>query len=579
MNLDSRLFRRVRAAAAAFGITVVLGIAGGILVIIQSLQLSRIISDVFLGHAGLNQIRPGLILLLVVIGVRAVTAFGSELSAAALAVKVKTHLRSLLVQKIAALGPAYTQSEPGGKLTAVVIEAVEALDAYFSQYLPQLLLAVFIPLSILIVVFPLDLLSGIVLLVTAPLIPIFMFLIGSAAETLTKRQWVSLSRMSAHFLDTLQGLRTLKALGRSGEQDSRIFTVSEQYRNATLMVLRVTFLSALVLELVATLSTAVVAVEIGLRLLYGKIGFEQAFFILLIAPEFYLPLRTLGLRFHAGLSGMTAAKQIFEILDVPEPSVFAAVDEPKRTEEPKSVLVEFKNVTYAYPLRSLPAVNDIQFSLWRGKLTALAGASGAGKSTLASLLLRFITAQSGTIEFEGQPLFSIPLSEWRKQTAWVPQQPHLFHGSLLDNIRLGKPNASMEEVRGAARMAQLDDFIQTLPDGYQTLMGEQGAKISGGQAQRIAIARAFLMDAPLLILDEPTAHLDPEQEEILRLVTKRLLVNRTVLLIAHRLSSVREADQVLVMREGRIVERGRPTELMAQGGYYRQLVEAYQEVR
>jgi ATP-binding cassette, subfamily C, bacterial CydD len=235
------------------------------------------------------------------------------------AVRVKNNLRQMLSRRIFELGPAYVQGERSGELSAVVVDGVESLDAYFSQYLPQLVLAAAVPVAILVVVFPLDLLTGIVLLLTAPLIPLFMILIGKAGERLTKRQWVTLSRMSAYFLDTLQGLTTLKLLGRSQARAGEIEQVSERYRAVTIEVLRVTFLSAFALELVATISTAVVAVEIGLRLLAGRIAFEQGFFLLLLAPEFYLPIRLLGQRFHAGMSGVSAAVRIFEVLDAPAP--------------------------------------------------------------------------------------------------------------------------------------------------------------------------------------------------------------------------------------------------------------------
>jgi ABC-type transport system involved in cytochrome bd biosynthesis fused ATPase/permease subunit len=349
----------------------------------------------------------------------------------------------------------------------------------------------------------------------------------------------------------------------------------------TMQVLRVTFLSALALELLTTLSTAIVAVEIGLRLLYGKLEFLPAFFILVIAPDFYLPLRQLGLKYHAGMSGSTAARRIFEILDtVPTNTGAASFLEPSgvlRETAPhswQSFEITFEHVSYQYPERDTPAINNISFQLPHGQLTALVGASGAGKSTLASLLLRFIEPGSGQIRVAGQPLVNIPVDEWRKRVAWVPQSPYLFHDSLGANLRLAKPTASEAELVLACEQAGLMDFIAALPDGFESLIGERGARLSGGQAQRLALARAFLKDADFLLLDEPTSSLDPGLEAELRGSVQRLLRGRTALVIAHRLSTVYQADQILVLESGRVVEAGKHNELIAHAkrGVYAALV-------
>jgi ATP-binding cassette, subfamily C, bacterial CydD len=494
--------------------------------------------------------------------------------------RVKQNLRQLLTDRLFALGPAYVQGERSGEVSTVLLDGVESLDAYFSQYLPQLVLSAVIPLAILAVVFPLDVLTGIVLLLTAPLIPLFMILIGKSGEKLTGRQWKTLSRMSAHFLDTLQGLTTLKLLGRSQERAAEIEAVSEGYRLATMNVLRVTFLSAFALELVATISTAVVAVEIGLRLLAGRIGFEQGFFLLLLAPEFYLPLRMLGQRFHAGMSGVSAAVRIFEILNESD-----QIAHPISSATPVSNLpidltgkiLHFDHVSYTYPGRTLAAVHDVSFAAAPGQQVALVGASGAGKTTIAMLLLRFIEPEAGAIRLDEQNIAGLSPDVWRSHVAWVPQQPYLFHTTIADNLRLARPNATHAQLRQAARLAFLDDWIQSLPAGYETLVGEQGARLSGGQAQRLALARAFLKDAPLLIMDEPTAHLDPEQEALLEEVTRRLCIGRRVILIAHRLPSIYRSDQILLMAGGQIIESGSHNELYKEGRAYYRLVNAYQE--
>ena len=398
----------------------------------------------------------------------------------------------------------------------VATEGIDSLDVYYSQYLPQIALAVLIPISILVFVFPVDFLSGMILLVTAPLIPIFMYLIGSEAETLTRKQWQGLSRMSAYFLDVLQGLVTLKSLGRSKDQLAIIKKVSEQYRQTTMGVLKITFLSALSLELIATLSTAVIAVEIGIRLLYGKIAFEQAFFVLLLAPEFYQPLRILGTRFHYAMSGVEAGKRIFGILDLPVANKSISQDEsdlpPILDKLPPSITI--KDVDYSYSTRQV--LQGVSFEIPAGKMTALVGESGAGKTTLTWLLLGFLQPQSGEILVNGVSLSEIPLQKWRDNLAWVPQNPYLFNDTIAANIRLSRPDAPDEAVQNAARLAHADEFIDQLTQGYATMVGERGARLSAGQAQRIALARAFLKDAPLLILDEATSHLDPETDALLQ---------------------------------------------------------------
>jgi ATP-binding cassette subfamily C protein CydCD len=575
VNLDKRLLILASDRRLALAATIGLGLAAGILSVLAARFLSQIIGQVFLRGASLGEVRALLAWLFSILLLRALLALGSERAANAIALEVKTGLRRRLFAHLLALGPAYARQERTGELANTAIEGVEALDAYFSQYLPQLVLAALVPLTFLCFVFPLDWVSAVVLLVTAPLIPLFMILIGNLAQRLTRRQWRALSRMSAYFLDVLQGLTTLKILGRSRAQIGVIDQVSERFRQTTMSVLRVTFLSALVLEMVSTLSTAVVAVEIGLRLLYNQLTFEQAFFILLLAPEFYLPLRLLGTRFHAGMAGVSAARRIFDILDAQpffrRASLPAAAEPPSPASHP----INFEAVDYTYGSER-HALNRVTFTLRPGEKTALVGPSGGGKSTLANLLLGFITPQAGAIRVGDHPLAEIPPEVWRSQVSWVPQQPHLFQDSVAANIRLARPGASPVEVEQAARLAHAHDFIRALPQGYDTPIGERGARLSAGQRQRLALARSFLKDAPLLVLDEATNYLDPESEALVQEALERLLIGRTALIIAHRLSTVANADQILVLEHGRVVESGTHASLKARVGLYRRLLAASQ---
>ena len=583
---NSSMHRRLLALARSSGfmltLTILLGWGGGILTIVQAWFLARVVNDVFLGGQLREAVLPLLGILLGALLLKSAFIWGADVSANAVAQTVKADLRARLLTHLSALGPAYTQGERTGELSTAAVEGIEQLDAYFSQYLPAIVLAASIPLTILLLIFPLDPLTGIVFILTAPLIPFFMILIGKAGESLTKRQYNTLSRLSAHFFDVLQGLTTLKTLGQAKSQAQVIGEFSARYRDVTMQVLRVTFLSALALELLATLSTAIVAVEIGFRLLYGNMEFLPAFFILVLAPDYYQPLRNLGLRFHAGMSGVTAATRIYEILDTP----IATNDERQTTNNQRpgqplssfvlgpSSFVRFDAVSYTYPSRETPALDNISFAIPHGKMTALVGASGAGKSTLASLILRFIAPQSGQIWVGVTPLEQIPPEAWRQQVAWVPQNPYLFQDSLAANLRLARPNAPEADLLTACRRAGLEEFIASLPDGLQTPIGERGARLSGGQAQRLALARAFLKDAPLLLLDEPTSSLDPGLEASLEASVRELMQGRTTLVIAHRLSTVYQSDQIVVLEAGRVMETGTHSQLISRNATYARLVES-----
>jgi ATP-binding cassette subfamily C protein CydCD len=569
MKFDKRLLAQLQNVRAFFALTILCGLGIGILTIAQARALSQLIAQVFLHHAPRDAVWNVMLVLLAIIFARAVLSWASEVSAFQIAARIKTDLRERVFKRLLELGPAYVRGERTGELSNTLTEGIESLDAYLSQYLPQLVLAALVPLAVLAFIFPLDLLSGFVLLFTGPLIPIFMILIGSAAEALTRKQYSQLSLMSAHFLDVLQGLTTLKIFGRSCEQIETIARVSQQYRDTTLSVLRVAFLSAFALEMIATISTAIVAVQVGLRLLYGQLDFERAFFVLVLAPDFYLPLRLLGTRFHAGMSGVAAAARIFEILELKD-------DRQRTTEKfsihpPSSVSrIDFNEVHYSYD-GTRAALNGVSFSIEPGQRVALVGATGAGKSTVVNLLLRFIESTRGEILCGAVSLRAWSPDDWRKQIAWVPQMPYLFNESIANNIRLARPDATMEDVMRAAQLAHADEFIRALPHAYDTMIGERGARLSGGQAQRVALARAFLKDAPVLILDEPTSNLDVETEELLQDSLERLLKDKTALIVSHRLNTAMRADQIIVLDAGRVAEIGNHQTLLDKRGAYFQL--------
>jgi thiol reductant ABC exporter CydD subunit len=565
---DRDLWAQAKKFSLPLALTILQGGLIGGLIVGQAWLVSQVISDVFLGGETLGDVQPYIMQLLVVILLRAALAFGREVSAGALSVSVKGALREKLFNHLLSLGPAVLEKERSGELSNTLVQGVERLDAYFRQYLPQLVLSALVPVTILAVVFPLDWVTGLVFILTAPLIPLFMVLIARQAEKETERQWVLLSRLSAHFQDILQGLATLKSFGRSKQQAETIRLVSDRYAQATLQVLRIAFLSALVLEILATISTAIVAVQIGLRLMYAQMAFIDALFVLILAPEFYFPLRQLGASFHAGIEGMAAADRIFGLLS--EPAVVGG----ERREFSLERGIEFSQVSYAYQDGERPSLDKISFTLEPKKITALVGASGAGKSTIAALLMGFLHPDVGQVSVDGVPLVEIDLEVWRERIGWVSQFPYLFNTSIAENILIAKPGATDEEIVNAARLANADGFIRNLSGGYQTMVGERGARLSGGQAQRIALARAFLKDAPLMVLDEPGANLDPESQELLQEALGRLLAKRTGLIIAHRLSTIRNADQIVVLDRGQVAHVGTHDALLQQAGIYLKLVRA-----
>ncbi len=592
--INKRLIALARSSRTLLFTTILAGFLVGVLTIGGAWSLSKSVDAVFLQDLTMTEVSSSLQLLLVFILGRALAVWLGEISAGQLALRVKTDLRERLYRHLVCLGPGHARSERTGELINTLVEGIEALDAWFSGYLPQLVFAALLPLTFLFFVFPRDLLTGVVLLVTAPLIPLFMVLIGSLADALSKRQWKSLSYMSAHFLDMLQGLTTLKLLGASRAQIGVIKNVSDDFRKTTLGVLRVAFLSAFVLEIIATLSTAIVAVEIGLRLLYGRMVFQDAFFVLLLAPEFYLPLRMLGTRFHNGVAGVAAAERVFEILDDPITSDPYEADNPQEGSfcnqfDPNSSFqspnsghqfVIFDSVHYTYPDGRV-ALRNVSFTIEPGQKVALIGPSGAGKTTIAHLLLGFMHPTEGEVNVPSPSPASLPLREgegWGvgEGIAWLPQTPYLFNDTIAANIRLARPNASMEEVIAAARSAHAHDFISNMAGHYETLIGERAARLSGGQAQRIALARAFLMDAPLIILDEPAAHIDLELEAQIQHSTFQLLEGRSALIIAHRLQTVVQADKIIVLDQGRVVGQGSHRELLSSNPLYAQMAGSLQ---
>jgi ATP-binding cassette, subfamily C, bacterial CydD len=567
------LLRRIPPARLYLGATVLIGLLAAVVTVAQMAFLSEIVDLVFLKGGGRERVLTLLSLLAGTAVLRAGLLWVRETTAQQGAVRVKSDLRERLFAHVLRLGPAYARSERTGELTTTLTEGVERLDPYFARYLPQVLLSAVVPLLVVAYILPRDAASAVLLVVTAPVIPVMMVLVGSYAEEHTRRQWLALSRMGAHFLDALQGLPTLKAFGRVAAEEEKVERVSGEFRERTLKVLRYAFLSGLVLEFMTAAAIALVAVVLGVRLINGAISFQDAFLVLLLTPEFYRPLRELGIHRHAGMEGKAAAERIFEILDSP------VLADGTLQESPSGELeVSFSGVRFTYPGRDLPALDGLTLILPAGSRTAVIGRSGSGKSTLVGLLLRFLDPDAGVISANGVPVEDLPAGAWREHVALVPQRPHLFYGSVLENIRLARPDASRAEAERAAELAGAAEFIRRMPHGYDTQIGERGQRLSGGEAQRLAIARAFLKDAPLLVMDEPTSSLDPESERLVRDALDRLAQGRTSLIVAHRLNTVSTADRIIVLHEGRVAETGTHAGLLERNGHYSLLAGAYQDM-
>ncbi|WP_404797080.1 thiol reductant ABC exporter subunit CydD [Streptomyces pristinaespiralis] len=536
--IDPRLLRYAHATRRFLAAVVVLGVAGAVLVIAQAMLIAEVVVGAFQGGLSVSGLGTPLVLLAAVAVGRAAVSWLTELAAHRASAAVKSELRRRLLERAAELGPGRLSGQNTGSLVALATRGVDALDDYFSRYLPQLGLAVVVPVAVLARIVTKDWVSAAVIVVTLPLIPLFMVLIGWATQSSMDRQWRLLSRLSGHFLDVVAGLPTLKVFGRAKAQAESIRSITTQYRRATMRTLRIAFLSSFALELLSTLSVALVAVGVGMRLVHGDLDLYTGLVILILAPEAYLPIRQVGAQFHAAAEGLSAAEEIFDVLETA----------PRRSGEapvPGTLRLEVDGLTVRHHGRADPSLDRASLVVEPGETVALVGESGVGKSTLLDVLLGFVDPAEGRVRVGGTDLTDLDMEAWRRQIAWVPQLPYLFAGTVAENVRLARPDADDAAVMAALREAGAYDFVAALPQGPDTLIGDEGVGLSAGQRQRLALARAFLADRPLLLLDEPTAALDGATEEGVVEAVGRLAEGRTVLLVVHRPALLAVADRVV----------------------------------
>jgi ATP-binding cassette subfamily C protein CydD len=544
----------------------------GATIIIQAYFLADAISSLFGGDLFANVFKKLIIFFLALVARQLLTVWKRNI-AYHFAARTSKEFRKSLLQKLFQLGPRFVKEEGSGQTVTLVMEGMMKFRRYLELILPKLMNSAIIPVMICIFIFFVNIRSAVILALAVPILIAFMILLGLAAKLKADRQYKSYQMLANHFVDSLRGLETLKYLGLSKQHINKIILVSERYRRATMETLRIAFLSSFALDFFTMLSIATVAVFLGMDLINGKMELRPALTILILAPEYFLPIREIGADYHATLDGKEAGKKIQEILD--KESL-----QPKQDPIPlwkSTSTFSVKGVSVHFADSDRPALQDIQFSVSGSKKIGIIGASGAGKSTLIDVLSGFLTPSSGEFQVNGKKLTTLSQLNWQSQITYIPQHPYIFHDTVLNNIRFYDPEATMKEVEKAAEEAGLIEVIQSLPQGFETIIGEGGRSLSGGQEQRIALARAFLSNRPIIMLDEPTAHLDIETEYELKETMLQLFRGKLVFFATHRLHWMLDMDQIIVLDQGKIVEIGTHEQLIRKNSTYYQLVKTQME--
>jgi len=541
------------------GISILLGLFAAGILVAWTILLAGVINDGFIKAQTLSGVLPTLVLMAALLLLRALCIWLAENSSQHASGLLRRKVRSDSLAHLIAVGPAGLSAERTAELTSTLGQGVDSLDAYVSRFLPSAALAVMVPAGVFVTIGILDPWTTLILLFTGPMLILLLAVIGSRTRSLTQRRFEELGWLSSFYLDMIQGLATLKAFGRADEGAEMVEQVSRRYGEATMDVLRTAFQTSLMMEWAATAATALVAVQISFRLIRGDLSFDLALAVLMLTPEFFAPLRRLAIEYHAGQEGNAALERITELNALPAQtrSVTTEGQGLRSSLDLRSLelsSLELRSVGFTYPGADSPALEQVSFVIEQGETVALIGPSGAGKSTLAKLLMQFMQPDQGQILINGQPAQKLQPSDWRRIISWVPQQPAFFAGTVAQNIALGRPDASIEQIYQAARVASAQGFIEALPDGFNTLLGENGLRLSGGQRQRLAIARAAIMDTPVVLLDEFTAHLDEDTEAQVVAAMSALMQDRTAVVIAHRAATIASAQRVITLDGGRVIQ-------------------------
>jgi len=588
-SLEKSLAKWLKNQQSSCGIflklSVLCGVLNGIAIVGQAYFIAQILQGVIIDNlvpAALSNEFYALIGLLLT---RALLAQVRERLSFEAGKRLRGDIRQAVLNKLVALGPVFIKGKPAGAWATLVFEQVEDLHDFYEKYLPQMMLAGFIPLLILVCVFPLNWAAGIILLMTAPLVPLFMILVGMGAADANRKNVQALSRLSGHFMDRIKGLQTLKLFNRAEAELVNIEQASEDFRARTMSVLRLAFLSSAVLEFFAAVSIAVLAVYFGFSYLdhldfghYGvKISLFTGMFVLILAPEFYQPLRDLGTHYHAKAQAIGAAESLVELLDY---QVNSAADNhslsPKRAFAADSIGIQATELEVC-SLDGQRLLGPISFTLPAGEHWAIVGPSGAGKTSLLNALLGFLPYQ-GSLLINGHELSSLDLAQWRQHLAWLGQDPQLFHGTVRDNVALANPQLNDQQIMALLERANISEFVSQHPLGLDLVISDQSAGVSVGQAQRFALARALAQPAKLFILDEPTASLDAQSEQSVLATLHRAMQSTSSLTVTHKLDDLHNMDSVLVLEKGRLVQQGHINDLQQVDGLLSQMLDQQQEL-
>ncbi|WP_046174272.1 thiol reductant ABC exporter subunit CydD [Domibacillus indicus] len=542
----------------------ILSILLGAVIVGQSYFLVHIIDEIFLQKASFDTIVPMLGFLLGFMLLRPAIAYVNARCGVAMSSNVKRRIRAALLEKWTK-NPVQTaiQGQSGSKIT-VLMEAVDGLESYFREYMPQVVKASVVPLILLAAVLYTHVWSGLIMMITAPFIPLFYIIIGLKTQKKSEEQLDQLAAFSGQFLDTLQGLQTLKLFGRSAEQRERIQQSSLGFRDATMKVLKIAFASTFMLEFISTLSIGLIALNIGLQLVvFNSVSFVSAFFVLILAPEYYAALKELGAAFHTGRGSLGAAEKIkAELESVSQPVKWGSRPVPARP------ALELKQINFQYSGGF--ALKNINMKIPPGARAAIIGATGSGKTTLLNIAAGLFDPPEGEVLIDGQPRNLFSESSWFGEVSYISQHPHLFSGTIEENIRMGMPaDTARQDIEAAAEKAGLSELLAELEEGLDTKVGEAGRGLSGGEKQRVALARAFLKQPSLVLFDEPTTGLDLKTERILQRSIDELARRASIVTVAHRLHTIQQADIIFLLKNGEIEAAGTHSDLMKSSEAYR----------